>query len=213
MFLGFPDGGVDHLDLRLGLEEQTHLARGGFLADTPIRATLERARGKAPSPLAGTTTITLKGVRNEFLPELETLTGWSPVPVALESTDINDAYSLISICGRAGPFDPHRVTVIPCDNPYDADDFEVKGFFFVNDEWDGSDIFVLQEDAFFVLMSDRAKHCIEDLCGGFCVPEFTPLAEVTQHWLGVQSLIKTQRRSGFITVGKSWRPDKIDHTT
>lgn len=103
--------------------------------------------GSEPSDFLWTTSVDAKAVHQRVIDLLDSLgaTGWTTYPVTVSNKrgEILDGYQGLSITGRCGPRDLGRSVI---------DLFQLpggwfprfRGFFFDEESWDGSDLFMAE---------------------------------------------------------------------
>ena len=194
------------LQINADYDTQVAVARGEMLEFDKVPSSEWASVGSGLEPdIVRTTVLPTIVLGERAVSMLENITGWKPVAICGPGSRRSDAtskkYSVMSITGRAGPVDPTRSEV---SNDADSQEAEVVGLYFLDDYWDGSDVFVLKESAFFVFVTERARLIFEEICGVHGCLEFTSLTRFRQHRLGMQSLVEAQIRDGIRSSRWKW---------
>jgi hypothetical protein len=110
----------------------------------------------------------------------ENINGWdiAPVEVFDKTGEPVEGYHRLVVTGRCGELDEDRCKEIalPPFKPGLPERVEWRGIYFIDDYWDGSDVFGSPESA-RICVTEKAKKCIES-CKTQNV-EFEPLNEAT----------------------------------
>jgi hypothetical protein len=159
--------------VRLNLDrDPAELFTGAWRPTAPVRIEIG-GRGK-PAQILWTeepAVILFADAVTEALTR-DALTGWAPYAVQLAWAGVAaDRYEGLAVLGRCGPIDWTRGEwVRTADEPGPS----LKGLYFDESSWDGSDVFS-PKDSFFVLVTERARACLSRHVGGSC--RFVRLSE------------------------------------
>jgi hypothetical protein len=120
----------------------------------PVRFKQGYKRGKA-GPILWTDSVTgilLSNPVKEAMTQ-EGLTGWSTYPVELGDIEADTGYSGLRVLGRSGPRDWSRGEWVRTgDEPRPS----LRGFYFEETSWDGSDVFT-PAGSLWVVVTERAR--------------------------------------------------------
>jgi hypothetical protein len=109
----------------------------------------------------------------------EGITGWGIYPVEIfkkgKSKEKIEGYYGLKVSGRCGDRDENRSTVIQEINPFTLKN-RLKGTYFENDEWDGTDFFMLNGGG-YIFVTQRVKEFLTR--AKVKEVEFLPLTEMT----------------------------------
>lgn len=136
--------------------------------------------GTSPGPVVWTRLVGPVLLHASMLNSLaaSSIAGWSSYPVELrgKTGEILGAYSGFVVTGRCGPLQPDRS--VRAAKEYPAGTFPVlRGLFFDEASWDGTDIFMPDDDSAWVFVTERAKKV---LLSGAKNLRFEKLADVEQ---------------------------------
>ena len=162
--------------------EYTYLLLKGGRVDTPVR--LVTKMGSQAMDVLWSDWIAIVVVSSRLVGVLRAIgaTGWSTYPV--DASDRNgaplDGYAGLAITGRVGALDRTRSEIIqkPAPTPTGTAYAMLKGLYFDEGTWDGSDIFLV-EDTLYIVVSERVKRALER--ARITNVRFTRLTDVELH--------------------------------
>jgi hypothetical protein len=171
-------GNPFHADVEMTREQSRGLTRAEMTLPHPVQARWFMGR-KKPSDLIGTTFAVPLLVSERVIALLrdEGFTGWSTYDVDLVGHDgapIPGYYGL-AIHGRCGPIDYDKSEEIPTITPGGVSSHWF-GLYFDPDTWDGSDLFMSEDNSGFKFVVDEVKRAFEK--AKIKNVEFTNLAEI-----------------------------------
>jgi hypothetical protein len=128
-------------DINVGINEDRALLRAELHPEQPIRIEWFMGR-KVPEDVIWAATAAIVNSKVITLLQENGFTGWSTYPVEVfdKAGARIEGYSGLAITGRCGPIDQSRSMTILKKFPARVSPM-LKGYYFDQDTWDGSDIF------------------------------------------------------------------------
>lgn len=170
---GLDLGDADPLAVTRGTAEVTH-ARGRW------------AMGSAkPAEIVWTTSVFPVLLSPALVDALRRagISGWASYPVELrgkKGVELGTYHGLV-IRGRCGPIDKSRSSIAPSTSPT-GPGWVVKGLFFDERSWDGSDIFMPEDKTAFVFFTEKAKDLLGARGRGLDIKVLTDWTIPTYAW-------------------------------